>query len=366
MKKFKLEVKTVKKIIISTLLVIVLVVQFAFLSYLFKAISPNKDKNNVIMDYTSSGNLDYKVYLKQNDFIDNDQIETGKAYILDLIDYIKITSLYSFKSTVKTNVAGTNKLVTKLKVYYKESTDKNNNPEVMTKEKVLDEKAISFNDSNYASVGSYDLYLTDYLNIIKDFQNQVKIAVDGYLEVSQVSEFSGTVGGASYNDNYSNTLKIPLSNSVVKIENINSKPKTKSVYESDLIKTNKTVMSYIVIANIITFIIICFLLKKLFTFTNKTEYERELNKILKNYDDIIVNTSTIVDVSKYKIIEINEFKEILNLSRELLLPIMNYEMKKDEETWFYVLKDDIIYIYLVSKEKLENNQNKKKKSLIRK
>ena len=343
MKKFKLEVKTVKKIIISTLLVIALVVQFAFLSYLFKAISPNKDKNNVIMDYTSSGNLDYKVYLKQNDFIDNDQIETGKAYILDLIDYIKITSLYSFKSTVKTN-----------------------NPEVMTKEKVLDEKAISFNDSNYASVGSYDLYLTDYLNMIKDFQNQVKIAVDGYLEVSQVSEFSGTVGGASYNDNYSNTLKIPLSNSVVKIENINSKPKTKSVYESDLIKTNKTVMSYIVIANIITFIIICFLLKKLFTFTNKTEYQRELNKILKNYDDIIVNTNSIVDVSRYKIIEINEFKEILNLSRELLLPIMNYEMKKDEETWFYVLKDDIIYIYLVSKEKLENNQNKKKKSLIRK
>ena len=30
---------------------------------------------------------------------------------------------------------------------------------------------------------------------------------------------------------------------------------------------------------------------------------------------------------------------------------MNYEMKKDEETWFYVLKDDIIYIYLVSKKK---------------
>ena len=115
-------------------------------------------------------------------------------------------------------------------------------------------------------------------------------------------------------------------------------------------------MSYIVIANIITFIIICFLLRKLFTFTNKTEYERELNKILKNYDDIIVNTSTIVDVSRYKIIEINEFKEILNLSRELLLPIMNYEMKKDEETWFYVIKDDILYRYIVSKEKLEKKK----------
>ena len=356
MKKFKLEVKTVKKIIISTLLVIALVVQFAFLSYLFKAISPNKDKSGVIMDYTSSGNLDYKVYLKQNDFIDNSYLNAGEAYILDLIDHIEISSLYSFKSTVKTNVTGTNKLVAKLKVYYKESTDKNNNPEVMAKEKVLDEKVMSFNDSNYASVGSYDLYLTDYLNMVKDFQNQVKIAVDGYLEVSEVSDFSGVVGGASYNDTYSNTIKIPLSSSVVKIESSASKPKTKSVYESDLVKTNKTVMSYIVIANIITFIIICFLLRKLFTFTNKTEYERELNKILKNYDDIIVNTSTILDVSKYKLIEIDEFKEILNLSRELLLPIMNYEMKKDAETWFYVIKDDILYRYIVSKEKLEKKK----------
>ena len=103
MEKFNLEVKTVKKLIVSILLVISLVVQFAFLSYLFKAISPNKDKSGVIMDYTSSGNLDYKVYLKQNDFIDNSYLNAGEAYILDLIDHIEISSLYSFKSTVKTN-----------------------------------------------------------------------------------------------------------------------------------------------------------------------------------------------------------------------------------------------------------------------
>ena len=31
-------------------------------------------------------------------------------------------------------------------------------------------------------------------------------------------------------------------------------------------------------------------------------------------------------------------------------------MKKDEETWFYVLKDDILYRYIVSKEKLEKKK----------
>ena len=49
------------------------------------------------MSYTSSGKFDYKVYLKQNDFIEKEYIDQGEAYILDLIDHIQITSLYNFK-----------------------------------------------------------------------------------------------------------------------------------------------------------------------------------------------------------------------------------------------------------------------------
>ncbi len=348
-KKLSLNKNNIQKIVVSFLLVIAMVVQFSFLSYLFKALAPesSKNKDNLIMSYTSSGNIDYKVFLKQNDFIDSEYLNAGEAYILDLIDYVRLTPVYSFNSTSKTKVTGTNKLVARLKVYYKESSDKNNNPEVMNKEKVLDEKVMNFNDNKYTNIGSYDLYLNEYLDMLKEFQSEVKIAVDGYLDISYESVFDGKVGGASYSNKYDSTIRIPLSNSVVKIESPKSEAKKSNVYEADLVKTNKTVMTYIIIANIITFIIICFLLKRLFSFTNKSDYQRQLNKILKNYDDIIVNTSSMVDVKKYKVIKINEFKEILNLSRELLLPIMNYEMVKDEETCFYVIKDDILYMYLI-------------------
>lgn len=354
-KKIRINKNDIKKIIISFLLVIAMVVQFSFLSYLFKALAPesSKNKDNLIMSYTSSGNIDYKVFLKENNFIDNEYLNAGEAYILDLIDYIRLTPVYNFKSTSKTNVTGTNKLVAKLKVYYKESSDKNNNPEVMNKEKVLDEKVMNFNDDKYTTLGSYDLYLNEYLDMLKEFQSEVKIAVDGYLDVTYESSFDGKVGGASYSNKYDNTVRIPLSNSVVKIENQKAEIKESNVYEADLVKTNKTVMSYIVIANIVVFIVICFLLKKLFSFTNKSEYQRKLSKILRNYDDIIVNTSSIVDVKKYKVIKIEEFKEILNLSRELLLPIMNYEKIKDKETWFYVIKDDILYMHVVSEKIME-------------
>ena len=361
-KSFKLDKNTINKIVVSILLVIAFVVQIAFLSYLLKGIMPKQDKNssNALMSYSSKGTLDYKVYLKPNDFISSPYLESGETYILNLIKYIKINSSYNFNSSSKTKVNGSNKFVARLKVYYKESTNKESNPEIMKKEKVLNQKVISFDDVGYSSTNEYDLYLDDYLKILKDFQEQIKISVEGYLEISSETSLNGEIGGIKYNSSYANVMKIPLSGSVVRIENENPEDKTNYVYENELVKSNKSVMAFIIIANIICFICICFLLKKLFKFTNRTEYDRTISKILKTYDEIIVNTNNILDVDKYSIIEIPEFKEILNLSRELLLPIMNYEVSKGKETWFYVIKDDILYRFTVKEKKQENTKNSKK------
>lgn len=354
----------IKKIVLSCFLALVLVVQITFLKFLFSGITPDDKKTdeNVIMSYNSNGKFDYKVYLKPNEFINKEYLDEGEAYILDLIDHININSFYNFSSTEKTSVSGNNKITAKLVVNYRDSSESNGNPELLSKEKVLDEKVITFDNVSYSTSGNYDLYLDEYLKVLRDFQSKVKISVEGYVEILSETKFNGKIGGASYNDSYSNTLKVPLSTSVIKISNSKGKEKTSKVYEGDLVKTNKKVMSFIVLGNIITFLILCVIAKKLFTFNNKSEYEKKLGKILKTYDDIIVNTSNILEVDNYKIIEITEFKEMLNLSRELLLPIMNYEVMKDKETWFYVIKDDILYRYVVLADKLEEDKlNKKKK-----
>lgn len=358
-KNIKMDKITVKKITICVLLVIALVVQIAFLSYLVKGILPDskKDEKNAVMSYTPSGSINYRVYLKKNEFISSPYLESGEAYILNLIDYIKINNNYNFSSSSKTKVNGTNKLVASLKVYYKESTNKDSNPEVMSKEKTLTQKTISFDSTSYGLNNEYNLYLNDYLKILRDFQDQIKISVEGYLEVSSETLLNGEVGGIKYKSNYSNVIKIPLTGSVINIESESPNDNTNYVYESELVKSNKKVMTFIIIVNILDFIIICFLLKKLFQFTNKSEYERKLSKILKTYDEIIVNTSNILDIEKYKIIEIPEFKEILDLSRELLLPIMNYEVIKKKETWLYVIKDDILYRFII-KEEIEKKDDK--------
>lgn len=359
--KFKFDKTMINKIIISVLLVIAFVVQIAFLSYLLKGIMPKQDKNNskALLSYSSKGTLDYKVYLKPNDFISSPYLESGETYILNLIKYIKINSTYNFNSSSKTKVKGSNKLVAKLKVYYKESSNRESNPEIMKKEKVLNQKIINFDNVGYSFKNEYNLYLDEYLKILKDFQDQIKISVEGFLEISSETLLNGEIGGIKYDSLYSNIMKIPLSGSVVKIENESPEDKTNYVYENELVKSNKMVMAFIIIANIVCFVCICFLLKKLFKFTNHSEYDRTLSKILKTYDEIIVNTNNILDINKFNIIEIPEFKEILNLSRELLLPIMNYEVKKGKETWFYVIKNNILYRFVVKDKKQENTKKVK-------
>ncbi len=352
-----------KKIFFSCLLAFLIVLQITFFGFLVRAVSPSEKQKdeNVVMKYSLSGNMDYKVYLKPNDFIKQDYLGPDEAYVLDLIDYVQISSLSNFSSNAKTKVNGNNKLVATLKVYYKETSDTNSNPEILNKEKILSEKTLSFDDSRYSVLNSYNLYLSEYLDMLKEFQNQIKIAMDGYLEISSTSNFEGKVGGIPYKDNYTTVLKIPLSSSVIRIENEKTDEKVSRIYEGDLAKNNKLVMSYIVIANLVIFGIICYLIKKIFVFKKKTEYEKEINKLLRNYDDIIVNTSTSIDIEKYKIIEIEEFKEILNLSRELLLPIMNYEILKGKETWFYVIKDEILYRYIISESLLNERKYEKHK-----
>lgn len=358
LKKLDLKKINIKKVVLACFLALAIVVQITFLRFLFSGITPDDKKTdeNVIMSYTSRGKFDYKVYLKPNEFINKEYLNAGEAYILDLVDHININSFYGFSATEKTSVSGKNKITSKLVVNYRDSNETNGNPELLSKEKILDEKIINFDNLTYSTTGTYDLYLDEYLKILRDFQSQVKISVEGYVEILSETKIKGKIGGASYSDTYTNTLKIPLSSSVIKIENPNVKDKTNKVYEGDLVKTNKRVMSFIVIGNIITFLILCVIAKKLFTFNNKSEYEKKLGKILKNYDDIIVNTSNILEVDNYKIIEITEFKEMLNLSRELLLPIMNYEVMKNKETWLYVIKDGILYRYVISSEKLEKEK----------
>ena len=338
-----------KKVLVTILTIIFLIIQISLISFLVTLVS-NKHKK-VIMTYVENTDINYNVVLKNNDLVPDEYNNNDNAYIVNLIDHITLVPTYEYKSSKKTKLSGKSALVASLKVYYKNSFDASNNPEVSQKKKVLIEEEIKATGKKYNNTLSYDIKLGDYLKTLDKFKDDMKINVDGFLDISYETDIKGKLYNSTYINKDIITLRIPLGDSVSQFEKEASAPRTTKVYGDELIKISSKVKIFLIVSNLIVFLILAFLLKCLFKLTDKPEYDKKLAKILRNYDDIIVNTKSMIDKKKYKVVVIDDFKEMLNLSRELLFPIMCYESPKKKETKFYIVKDGLLYIYTLSEKK---------------
>ena len=95
-KEKRIFIQKVGKICIATISLIILIISAWIIFDCFK---PIPDKQNLIVNYGSSANADYKVYLKPNKFYDKKYLEKDKKYISNIIDYIDFDVEYSFNTS---------------------------------------------------------------------------------------------------------------------------------------------------------------------------------------------------------------------------------------------------------------------------
>ena len=122
---------------------------FLFLIFaIFGTLLLNKSlnfNNQKVIQYKEKSNLDYKVYLLENDFYDKDYLGKDMLYVASLIDKIEIDFDYLFESDEKENLDFTYSVIGKLSItnsngtksYYENSYT------------LLDNKKISMIDNNY-------------------------------------------------------------------------------------------------------------------------------------------------------------------------------------------------------------------------
>ena len=83
-----------------------------------------------------------------------------------------------------------------------------------------------------------------------------------------------------------------------------------------------------------------------------SDYDKLINKILKEYDRLIVETTTFTKVKDYDILMIKNFDELVDVRDNLRLPIMFYRLKNNDVSHFYVLKDNHLYLYTINKKEM--------------
>lgn len=317
-----------------------------------------------VITYEEEGKIDYSVCLNENEFFNDECLSKDMSYIASLIKTIPLNFSYKFGLS---NGNLTDKMeyeiIGKLVISNKDSNSNYYEKVYHLQDKTTD--GVRKVNDNYVVNKNIDIDYDHYNSIANKFKSEYGVDSESYLDVIFIVYNHAPL---EYNiPSFSTTLiKIPLSQKSVEIK-MTSKEVNQN--QNKVVLTNEFNISnwiYLVIglfSSIISIIFIIVIIRKLeFIKTKKSDYDKKLNKILKEYDRLIVNTRSLPNISNYCQMKIDSFEELLDVRDNLHLPIMYYDVIKHQKAIFYILHDSNIYIYTLKEIDLIGKKKNEKKS----
>ena len=355
---FSSSAKRKNTIILSTSMIIVILI-FA-ISFLL--IYLERNKNNYIT-YKEDNNIDYKVYLKENEFFKDTYLPSNKQYIASLIDYITATFkykisideknidykyIYSITSNVEVKDKDTKNIIYETTEELKPSKEYTSSSNIDTN--IQEEIKIDYNHYNDLIKKFVNIY--DLEDTISTLTINMKIKVLGTCEKLKEDIKGETIL----------TLSIPLTTKTTNIDigdNITN--------NSDMVLVCKTLYKYnfvLLIFSTFMFLMDIALIIKLIKYMKKTRtplaiYEKELKKILNNYRSYIQKVNNNIDLSKYQIMKVDTFTDMLEIRDTLEQPILMIEEENKMSVYFAIPSNTkLIYIYSLKVSDIKNQIKK--------
>ncbi len=349
-----------KKLKIKAWLILLVVPSIIFILLggflLSKSITINGKIQNV--GYAENGNSNYKVYLKENQFEDAEFIEGGKdkKFVASLINFINAKFNYEIHADKNLDFDYKYKIIGDLII-----NDRSDGKELHRKTYTLKEETKKQSSSNNLVINEdvdikYSLY-NEYANAYK---RDLALMTDSKLVVKMQIEILGNVG-ADENLEKTNELAItiPLSEQTIDIE-VSTDDFSNSGILTSKIGTrveNPILLTVSSIVILIGFILLGYSLYIFIKYRKKNIYQIKVNKLLKEYDRLIVVGGMDINEIQYKNkVYPESFEEMVDAAETLQKPILFYEVIPDEKCFFVILGDNTIYKYRLTRAYLEKEQ----------
>ena len=342
--RLKLHCRFKTKIILDCLLLILLA--FCLIGSFHKAFSISKSE---IITYKETSNIDYKVYLKENNFYDKPYLEKGMAYVASLIDHIKIKYNYLLETSVESNLDIQYRIIGKLVIASQNNSNVFYEKEYELSKNMIDEMV---NKTDYVIDRDVIIDYQYYNDLANQFKSNYAVNTSSRLEVYlQVEEANKENNSYEFKNNNSTVLTIPLSEQEIniKLDNTNI-DNTNQITQEEKIMVKD--MSYIIISIIIILLMIVVLislLKKIYLFTRKkmSAYDKHIRKLLIGYDRIIINVKSTPNIKDYNVIEVENFQELVDVRDNTKEPINYHVIEEHNKSEFFVINDNNLYLYVV-------------------
>ncbi len=333
------------------ILIIDIVIIIASIVSVVKGLNPEAAGKEELYSYTYNSNLEYQVYLVDNSFFTSPYIEMNKQYITSLIDYINVNASYSFESTEELDYSYSYSIVATAKGLSQNSSGEE--VEIWSREYPLDSQDSQTGTGKAFTIEkNIQLDYNQYNDIMTEFRSQFGISVDARVDLTiKINIVAGLAGADEKELQTANTmtLEIPLLEQSMTItpNYVNSGGDT--IYSTEETSATVNVISVVASAIILVAALFAFklLVKSLLVVTRKSEYVLALNKILKDYADIIAETHNMPDLEKYDIINVKTFEDMVDIEEELHSPILYFEITENVECIFIIISNSTIYRFIL-------------------
>lgn len=327
------------------------IVVIAVVSYLNYVNSFSKS-TSVTMPYEVSGEIDYNVTLLPGNPFETGNLSAVNTYIADYIDDIGTDFVLDYAVEYESDIEYS---------YYVDATmelksDKDGSvlsrkvdtiiPEVKNEVKSTDELNLKQNVNL-----DYNHYNNLAKDISKSIRNEHGINITGnlFLEMHVDIEVHNKEFKNPVNTSKVIKVEIPLLSTQVKafmVENIDEKD-VYTEYEAARLTSKSSLfvaISLWIVDIIFLLLVFSFIAKST---PKKSNYMRIRNGLLKDHDNVIVNSKNDPDFKGYNVINCATFEELIDAQKVLNKPIIYNELVKNQKCMFIIISGNDVYKYIL-------------------
>ncbi len=299
--------------------------------------------------YTVKQSVDKSVTYFPSSFYDNGPGKNS-AYIMDLTDKLKTTFHYSFSGSEEQKLSYAYDIRAIIRGRYSPKGSEADTVDVWTKEVQVKEpvhdsvtaKSLTFDPS--ADV-SYD----EYKRMIEQLRLSMTLPISSDITVLFTINVSGIIDGTPFNDIRTASVTAPIGEQIFILSQKYDKQDTKQIVTASIqtgVDRQSQYETYGALAlGVLSLVSFVYGLRKQIF---KTPYQRELEKIYRYHDGIIIRAAHQADLSKKSIVQVKSFEDMLNLEEELKSPIVSSPAGLDA-TRFTIIYSDVAYQYTLGK-----------------
>ncbi len=316
-----------------------------------------------VVNYSETGDIDYKVYLKDNSFYSDKYLGKDMQYVASLIDKININYKFDMKTDNNLNFNYKYNIKADLLI-----TDPNDNNKILYKKSnvLVSDKKNKGTLSNFMISDSVNIKYDEYNSYVNSFKKTYALSVKSKLIITMevTTEAKSKILKDDFNKVNKLSLSIPLSEQTVDIgidtSTVNNAGTLDKNYISQIKKPVVLILGLIV--GLLSLALLYISLYTLFSSRSKIDvYKTIIDKILKEYDRAIVTSKSIDSINEedHNVIKVESIDELLDAHDTTGQPILYSELIPNDVSCFMILDDEILYKLIIRRKQLEKEERKR-------